>query len=279
MKLEVKDLSCGYEGSNPIQRFVNFTISSGEVCCILGPNGCGKTTLFKTILGLIPPQAGVVMIDGENASKWSPRRRAQAMAYASQTHTPPFPYRVKDVVLLGRVNKAGATQPTDEDYYIADKAMRDMGVYDLADTPYTDISGGQLQLVMIARALAQQPQLLVLDEPTAALDYGNAIRVISKVRWLATQGYGVLMTTHSPDHAFMCKSNVVLLQPNKPMKFGKAQEIVTEKNMREAYGVEVRVVEFVNKRSEVMRMCAPEFDDVAELAEPASDGTGDASNA
>lgn len=269
MKLEVKDLSCGYEGLPPIQRFVNFTVTSGEVCCILGPNGCGKTTLFKTILGLLPAQAGVVMIDGENASKWSPHRRAQAMAYASQNHTPPFPYRVKDVVLLGRVNKAGAAQPSDEDYFIVEKAMRDMGVYDLRDVPYTNISGGQLQLVMIARALAQQPQLLVLDEPTAALDYGNAIRVISKVRWLASKGYGVLMTTHSPDHAFMCKSNVVLLQPNKPMRFGSAKEIVTEKNMREAYGVEVRVVEFVNKRSEVMRMCAPEFDDVAETTEDA----------
>ncbi len=261
MRLEVKDVSCGYDGQNPVQKFVNFSVNSGEVCCVLGPNGCGKTTLFKTLLGLLPPRAGSIMIDGQNVTKWSPKKLATVMAYASQQHVPPFPYRVKDVVLLGRANKSGVSQPTDEDYRIVDEAMRDMGVYDLRDRPYTDISGGQLQLVMIARALAQQPQLLVLDEPTAALDYGNAIRVIGKVRWLASQGYAVLMTTHSPDHAFMCRSNVVLLQASQPMCFGKAAEIITERNMREAYGLDVRVVEFVNSKNEVMRMCAPEFDE------------------
>jgi iron complex transport system ATP-binding protein len=260
MKLEVKDLSCGYEGADPVQRFVNFTVKSGEVCCVLGPNGCGKTTLFKTLLGLIPARAGSIMIDGENATKWSPKRLASTVAYASQNHVPPFPYRVKDVVMLGRVNKTGMSQPTEEDHRIVDAAMRDMGVKYLADRPYTDISGGQLQLVMIARALAQQPQLLVLDEPTAALDYGNAVRVIGKVRWLAEQGYAVLMTTHSPDHAFMCRSNVVLLQSGKPMTFGPAANVITERNMRQAYGLDVRVVEFVNSKNEVMRMCAPEFD-------------------
>lgn len=278
MKLEVKDLSCGYDGAEPVQRYINFSVASGEVCCILGPNGCGKTTLFKTILGLLPPRAGVVMIDGENVAKWGPKRLAQNVAYASQNHVPPFPYRVKDVVLLGRVNSTGMQQPTDNDYYIVDSAMRDMGVYELRDEVYTDISGGQLQLVMIARALAQQPKLLVLDEPTAALDYGNAIRVISKVRWLAKQGYAVLMTTHSPDHAFMCHSNVVLLQRNKPMHFGSAREVVTERNMRQAYGIDVRVVEFVNKKGEIMRMCAPEIDEFAEEEEDAA-GAGDAPEA
>ncbi|MGI6032643.1 MAG: ABC transporter ATP-binding protein [Coriobacteriales bacterium] len=259
MKLEVRDVSTGYDPEHPIQRYVNFSVRSGEVCCVLGPNGCGKTTLFKSILGLMPLLAGSVTIDGENIAKWSPKRLASAVAYVTQSHTPPFPYRVKDVVLLGRINRVGAGQPTDNDLMVVDSAMKDMGVYDLRERPYTDISGGQLQLVMIARALAQEPQMLVLDEPTAALDYGNAIRVIDKVRWLAKQGYAVIMTTHSPDHAFMCRSDVVLLQPGKPMKFGSAMEIITEENMKSAYGVDVKIVEFVNKHHEVMRMCAPEF--------------------
>ena len=266
MRLELKDVAIGYDRNQPIQRLVNFTVEDGEVCCVLGPNGCGKTTLFKTLLGLMPPRAGSILIDGEDVAKWSPRRLAQTVAYASQNHVPPFPYRVKDVVMLGRVNKVGASQPTEEDYRIVDGAMRDMGVKDLAERPYTDISGGQLQLVMIARALAQQPRLLVLDEPTAALDYGNAIRVIGKVRWLAEQGYAVLMTTHSPDHAFMCRSNVVLLKVGAPMSFGPAAEVITERNMRQAYGLDVRVVEFVNSKDEVMRMCAPEFDGSADTA-------------
>jgi iron complex transport system ATP-binding protein len=259
MKLEVRDMSCGWEPGRPIQRFVNFTVASGEICCVLGPNGCGKSTLFKTVLGLIPGQAGSVSFDGENIAHWSPKQLASVMAYVSQGHTPPFPYKVRDVVLLGRTNKMGFAQPSASDYQIVDNALNDMGVYDLSDQPYTDVSGGELQLVMIARALAQQPQLLVLDEPTAALDYGNVVRVIAKVRELAKKGYGVIMTTHSPDHAFMCNSNVVLLQRNATMQFGRAVDIITERNMRDAYGVGVKIVEFMTREGEIMRMCAPVF--------------------
>lgn len=259
MKLEVRDVQCGWEPNKPIQRFVSFTVEAGEICCVLGPNGCGKSTLFKTVLGIIPRQAGTVSFDGEDVLRWSPKKLAATMAYVSQGHHPPFPYKVRDVVLLGRTGKVGYGQPTASDYQIVDNALNDMGVYHLRDQPYTDISGGELQLVMIARALAQQPQMLILDEPTAALDYGNAVRVIAKVRELAKRGYGVVMTTHSPDHAFMCNSNVVLLQKDEPMKFGRAVDVITERNMREAYGVGVKIVEFVTSEGEIMRMCAPVF--------------------
>ena len=260
MKLEVRDAHIGYETGKAIQRFVNFTVESGEVCCVLGPNGCGKSTMFKSVLGLIPLLSGKATVDGDDISGWSASRLADTMAYVSQSHTPPFPYQVKDVVLLGRVNKVGYLgQPTANDYHIVENAMVDMGVYDLRDEVYTDISGGELQLVMIARALAQQPQMLVLDEPTAALDYGNVVRVIDKVRELAKKGFAVIMTTHSPDHAFMCNSNVLLLQKDNPMKFGRAVDIITERNMKQAYGVNVKIVEFVNTKGEIMRMCAPVF--------------------
>jgi iron complex transport system ATP-binding protein len=259
MKLEVKDMSCGWETGRPVQRFVNFAVTSGEICCVLGPNGCGKSTVFKTVLGLIPRQAGSVFFDGENTARWAPKKLATVMAYVSQGHTPPFPYKVRDVVLLGRTNKMGLAQPSASDWQIVDNALNDMGIYDLRDQPYTDVSGGELQLVMIARALAQQPQLLVLDEPTAALDYGNVVRVIAKVRELAEKGYGVIMTTHSPDHAFMCNSNVVLLQRGAAMQFGRAVDIITERNMLDAYGVGVKIVEFITREGEIMRMCAPVF--------------------
>ena len=260
MKLEVRDLNCGYEKGEAVLRYINFSLETGHVCCILGPNGCGKSTLFKTVLGILPAQSGSVSIDGEDIKKWSASRLASVMAYVSQSHTPPFPYQVKDVVMLGRVNKVGYLgQPTRNDYLIVENAMMDMGIYDLRDEVYTDISGGELQLVMIARALAQEPKMLVLDEPTAALDYGNVVRVIDKVRTLAERGYAVIMTTHSPDHAFMCDSNVVLLQKENPMKFGKAVDIITEKNMKQAYGVNVKIVEFVGTNGKVTRMCAPVF--------------------
>ncbi len=257
MKLVVRDVQCGWDQDHVVQRFVNFTLDSGEVCCVLGPNGCGKTTLFRTVLGILPRQAGSITIDGEDIAHWSPKKLSRVMAYVSQGHTPPFPYRVRDVVLLGRTNKLGLSQPSASDYQIADNALNDVGVYHLREQPYTDISGGELQLVMIARALAQEPQILVLDEPTAALDYGNAVRVIKKIRELASRGYAVLMTTHSPDHAFLCNSNVVLLQKDEHPKFGASVDIITERNMDAAYGADVKIVEFAMPSGEVLRMCAP----------------------
>ncbi len=258
MKLEVNDANCGYQRGEAVQRYVNFSVENGEVCCVLGPNGCGKSTVFKSILGLLPLQRGTVTVDGDDISKWTPSRLADTMAYVSQNHVPPFPYQVKDVVMLGRINKIGSMgQPRKEDWRIVENAMLDMGVYDLRDKVYTDISGVELQLVMIARALAQEPRILVFDEPTAALDYGNVVRVIEKVRSLAEKDYAVIMTTHSPDHAFMCDSSVVLLQKDNPMKFGEAVDIITEKNMKEAYGVNVKIVEFVNTQGKIARMCSP----------------------
>ena len=274
MKLEAKDLTCGWEKGNPIQRYVSFTLESGEICCILGPNGCGKSTLLKTMMGLIPRMGGRATLDGRSVRSLSPKQRAHAMAYVSQGHTPPFTYRVRDVVLLGRTSNVGLAQPSARDLQIVNRALTDMGIIDLADRFYTDISGGELQLVMIARALTQQPQLLILDEPTAALDYGNAMRVIAKVRQLAQRGYGVLMTTHSPDHAFMLNSNVVLLQRNNPMQFGRAVDVITEKNMRDAYGVEVETKEFITRNGSVVRMCAPVFEDPLEA--DAAGGGGEA---
>lgn len=260
MKLEVRDASCGYDKKHPTLTYINFTVESGEVCCVLGPNGVGKSTLFKSVLGLIPLLAGSITIDGEDIARWSPAKMADNVAYVSQAHIPPFPYQVKDVVMLGRVSKIGSMgTPTAEDYRIVENAMADMGIEGLRDKVYTDISGGELQLVMIARALAQQPKILVLDEPTAALDYGNVVRVIDKVRSLAEKGFAVIMTTHSPDHAFMCNSKVVLLQRELPMRFGDAIDIITEKNMKQAYGINVKIVEFVNTKNEIMRLCSPVF--------------------
>ena len=259
MKLEAKDLQCGWEEGKPIQRFVSFSLDAGDVCCILGPNGCGKTTLLKTMMGLLQRQAGIVSLGGKDIRKYSPKERAKCMAYVSQGHTPPFAYRVRDVVLLGRTGSVGLSQPSARDRQIAAQALTDMGVHHLRDQCYTDISGGELQLVMIARALTQQPQILVLDEPTAALDYGNAMRVVAKIRELADRGYGVLMTTHSPDQAFMLDSNVVLLQKERPMQFGRAIDVITERNMRDAYGVDVETKEFLTRDGGVVRMCAPVF--------------------
>lgn len=261
MRLQLTDVVVGYEVDKPIQKNVNFSLEGGEVCCVLGPNGCGKTTLLKTILGILPILGGSITLDGDDVTKWNAARLSSSMAYVAQGHDRPFPFVVKDVVMLGRASKVGGRggQPTREDYNIVENAMDAMGIYHLRDVPYTDVSGGELQMVMFARALAQQPKILVLDEPTAALDYGNAVRVIGKVRELARQGYAVLMITHNPDHAFMTGANVALFTKARPMKFGAAMDIVTRENIKEAYGINVKLVEFVHDNQEYMRMCAPEF--------------------
>lgn len=260
MKIELRDVACGYSDKKNILEHVSFQINSGEICCILGPNGVGKTTLFKTVLRLMKPTAGTILIDGEELSKLTPNQMARAMGYVSQYHVPPFPYVVKDVVMLGRIGSVRYFgQPSKRDYEIAEQAMEDMGIRHLRDEVYTDISGGERQLVMIARALAQEPKFLVLDEPTASLDYGNMVRVMQKVKNLREKGYGIIMTTHSPDQAFMCDSKVALLQRNTPVKFGDAIDIITRKNLYEAYKVDVRVIEFVTKDGKRVRMCAPVF--------------------
>lgn len=261
MRLALRDVAVGYDKNDPIQKYVNFSIESGEVCCILGPNGCGKTTLVKTILGLVPLLSGAISLDGDDVTKWGAARLSQAMAYVAQKHEQPFPFQVKDVVMLGRISKMRGMggQPTSEDYAIVENAMDEMGIYHLRDVPYMDISGGELQMVMFARALAQEPQMLILDEPTAALDYGNAVRVIEKVRQMARSGYAVLMITHNPDHAFMCGANVALFTRAQPMKFGNAYDVITRENIKDAYGINVKLVEFTHANQEVMRMCAPEF--------------------
>ncbi len=258
MKLEMRNVDCGYPGFPPVLKNVSFSVETGEICCLLGPNGVGKSTLFKTILSLLKPVSGQILIDSISTAKWSSRKLAKYLGYVSQFHVPPFPYKVKDVVLLGRVNNTGYfSQPSAYDYEIVEAAMADMGISHLRDRAYTDISGGERQLVMIARVLAQEPKILVMDEPTANLDYGNMVRVINKLRMLKEKGYGIIMTTHSPDQAFMCDSSVVLLQNRGPLTFGPAVDVITEENMRSAYGIDVKIVEFVDTYGRLVRMCSP----------------------
>ncbi|TXM65017.1 MULTISPECIES: ABC transporter ATP-binding protein [Methylobacterium] len=242
MMLSVEALAFGY-GAREVGAGVSFTLGAGEVLCLLGPNGGGKTTLFKTLLGLLPAQAGRVRLDGEDLSRWSRRRVARALAYVPQAHAAFFPFTVRAVVLMGRAARlAPFAAPGRADEAAADMALATLGIGHLADRIYTEISGGERQMVLIARALAGEPRILVMDEPTASLDFGNQTRVLEQVRRLAKTGIAVVLSTHDPGHAFLCADRVALLHGGRLVALGTPEATITRESLRRVYGVDVAVV-------------------------------------
>jgi iron complex transport system ATP-binding protein len=211
MRLEAEGLGFGYPGK-PVGRAVDLAVGPREVVCLLGPNGSGKTTLFKTLLGLLPPQGGTLRLAGRPLATLRRAEIARRIAYVPQAHAAHFPYAVLDMVLMGRTAHLGPfARPGPRDHAAAMDALQTLGIADLAAADYTRISGGQRQLALIARALAQAAPLIVMDEPTASLDFGNQALVLREVRALAARGYGIVLSTHDPDHAFACATRVALL--------------------------------------------------------------------
>lgn len=259
MKLEVRDIVFNYEKSGNVLKGVSFDIDAGDILCLLGPNGAGKTTLFKIILGLLKPRQGSILMDDKDILKYSRRELAQFIGYVPQSHIPPFPYSVIDVVLMGRnAHLNNHRTPTAEDYAIAHESLETLNISYLEDKNYSRISGGERQLVLIARALTQQAQLLILDEPTSNLDFGNQIRVLKQIRRLAQQGLSIIMSSHFPSDAFQNSSQVALLKNGVIDKIGPPQEIVTEENMKDIYGVDVHIANAEDRHGGKYLVCIPE---------------------
>ena len=254
--LEVRDLHTGYSGRE-IVHGVTFDVQRGEFSCILGANGCGKSTTLKTILGLLAPISGEIEMDGRSTICMREPERARLFAYIPQTHTPPFPYAVRDVVMLGRTPYIDRlARASKEDERIVDEAMERMGVSDFARFPYTQLSGGQQQLVLIARALAQQPDLLVMDEPTASLDFGNQQLVLHQMRTLAHDGTSVLMVTHDPDHATLCADRVIVMEKGEVVAHGAPLEVMDTACMKRIYRANVEMVD-IEVAGRTQRVCVP----------------------
>ena len=255
--LKVTDLKCGYEKTE-IVHGVSFTVEDGEFVCIMGANGCGKSTTMKTILDILKPFGGTVSLDGEDVFSLSNEQRAKLFAYIPQSHTPPFPFTVADVVLLGRTPHIGQfARIHEKDRVIAYQAMQQLSIEGMADKIYSELSGGQQQLVLIARALAQQPRVLLMDEPTASLDFGNQQTVLSRMRKLTHDGMSVLMITHDPGHAFFCADKVVMMEKGSVLGIGAPADIITEPNLKRIYGHDVCVSEVTLPSGEKTRVCVP----------------------
>lgn len=246
--LDVRDLSFGY-GERVVGRGVTFSLAAGEVLAVLGGNGCGKTTLFRTILGLLPPLAGSIAIESVDLARLSPLARARRFAYVPQQQAAPFAFTVADAVLMGRAAHVGwFAQPSDDDRSVAAEALERVGIARLARRPLTEISGGERQLALIARALAQGASVLVLDEPTANLDYGNKLRVLREVERLRADGRTILFSTHDPDHALAHADRALLIADGRVLALAEAAEALTGATLSALYGVPVQVTEVAGVR-------------------------------
>jgi len=259
MNLNIEDLAFGYRG-HVVGEKVSFTLSAGEVLCLLGPNGVGKTTLFKTILGLIAPLGGSILADGAAIAHWSRQHFARLFGYVPQAQLGFFPFTVREVVLMGRTARIGLfASPSSIDVKIAEQLLGLLGIEHLANRPYTEVSGGERQLALIARALAQEPQVLVMDEPTASLDFGNQVRVLSEIKKLSGRGIAVILSTHDPDQAFLCAQWVAILHRGRLAYAGAPQEVITPAVLRAVYGVEVEIVKIKISGGEEHSVCLPSF--------------------
>lgn len=246
--LEVKNLSFGYEELDVLSD-ISFQLSRGEILFLLGPNGCGKTTLLDCVLGFLKPREGDIYLDGRNIKEISAARIARQLAYVPQSHEKTFPYTVMDIVLMGRASYIGMfASPSRKDTAIAKEMLDLLGIYHLKDRPYTQLSGGEAQLVMIARALVQKTELIVMDEPTAHLDFKHEMVIMETIVDLVKEtGISILMASHFPNHAFYFENNtlscqVALMDEHRILDLGTPTEVLSEKNLGKTYNIHARIV-------------------------------------
>lgn len=239
MKLSVEHLSYAY-GAHRVLEDVSFSLEQGQFLSVLGPNGVGKSTLFRCILGRLDGYGGTIVSGGDDLRNMPRREAARRMAYIPQIHTPTFSYTVLDTVLMGTARQLSPfSQPGKAQLEQAMAALERVGAAHLFKRDFSRLSGGEQQLVLLARALAQQAEILIMDEPTSALDFGNQLRVLALVRALAEEGYGVLLSTHNPQHALTFATRTLALADGRVAAQGKPDEVLTPALMKKLYGVDV----------------------------------------
>jgi len=241
MTLAVTDLRCSY-GKHAVLKGVDFSAAEGECVCVLGANGAGKTTLFRCVLGLLGDYPGDICFDGANSRTYSAREIARKIAYVPQAHSPTFNYSVFETVLMGtNALTQGFRGPGASQRDVVEWALDVTGISHLASRGFAELSGGERQLVLIARALAQKSNMIIMDEPTANLDYGNQFRVLTQVRRLTRQGYLVVLSTHSPEHALLYADKVVVLRDGTVDMCGEPGAVLTPAAISDIYGISVEL--------------------------------------
>lgn len=257
MKLQVENLAGGY-GKKEILRGVTFDLHAGEVLCVLGPNGCGKSTLLKLLLRFLPVTGGRIMLQGQDTNKMDRKTLAQYFSYIPQSDRMMFPYTILEMVTMGRSCHIGRWRtPSKADAMLAFEALEKVGIHHMAGTLYTMLSGGERQLVLIARALCQNTGILIMDEPTASLDFANQQLIMKAVKTSVEEGRSVIMTTHSPSQPFSIATKVLLLSRGNTVGWGCPRSVLTNESLEEVYGIPMDVVAVTDRHCHERNICLP----------------------
>jgi iron complex transport system ATP-binding protein len=260
LSIEVAHLSYGYPRQSILLRDISFTVRAGETLCLLGPNGSGKTTLLLCLLAIHQLASGSVSIGTSNIHHMSRKELARKIAYVPQSIATAFPFSVFDMVLMGRTpHLRGFSVASAEDEELAGCALERLGIARLKDRAFNEISGGEQQLVFIARALCQEARVMIMDEPTASLDYGNQIRILQIINELRDSGYAIIVTTHNPDHALLAATHAAIMKDGSIISYGSPDEIITSQNLSDLYATKIHVLKtsFPGEPGGEAKVCIP----------------------
>ena len=258
--MSANGVSFGYEKGKYLFNEIDFMLNRGEIHCLFGPNGCGKTTLLDCVMGIHKVNKGEIKVMEKDIASYKREDFAKEVAYVPQIHSRTFPYTVKQVVMMGRNAYAGAFgSPNREDEAIALESIAQVGMEKFTDTPYTQMSGGEVQLVMLARALGQRTKIIIMDEPTCHLDFANELMFLETVvKLCGNSELSILMATHTPNHAYYFETQglstrATLMHEKKLEKTGSPKDVLTEENITEVYGIQSKIITYIDEEGKEQR--------------------------